>query len=70
MLCKVFKELDGIYILRVVNLDYEDLKVNDEMVIFVWLKGKVDFLELFVGKEFMCEDIFLLFNEIFNLGNW
>ncbi|MAD10301.1 MAG: restriction endonuclease subunit R [Alteromonas sp.] len=70
LLRKVLKEPDGTYILRAANPDYEDLKANDEMVTFARLKGQVDPLELFVGQEFMREDIPPLFNETFNPGNW
>ncbi len=70
LLRKVLKQPDGNYLLRAANSDYEDLLASEEMVTFARLKGKVDPLELFVGKAFMREDIPELFGETFNPGNW
>ncbi|TPV54787.1 DUF3427 domain-containing protein [Aestuariibacter sp. GS-14] len=69
LLRKVLKDADG-YTLRAANPDYADIKASEDMVTFARLKGKVDPLELFVGQEFMREDIPPLFNETFNPGNW
>ena len=70
LLRKVLKNTDGTYTLRAANPEYEDINASEEMVTFARLKGKVDPLELFVGQEFMREDIPPLFNENFNPGNW
>lgn len=70
LLRKVLKEADGSYTLRAANPDYDDIEANEDMVTFARLKGKVDPLDLFVGQEFMREDIPPLFNETFNPGNW
>jgi len=70
LLRKVLKEADGSYTLRAANPDYDDIQANEDMVTFARLKGKVDPLDLFVGQEFMREDIPPLFNETFNPGNW
>lgn len=70
LLRKVLKNADGTYTLRAANPDYSDLKASEDMVTFARLKGKVDPLELFVGQEFMREEIPPLFNEEFNPGNW
>lgn len=70
LLRKVIKQPAGGYLLRAANPDYEDLVASEEMVTFARLKGKVDPLELFIGKAFMREDIPELFGESFNPGNW
>ena len=70
LLRKVLKNADGTYTLRAANPDYTDVIASEDMVTFARLKGKVDPLELFVGQEFMREDIPPLFNETFNPGNW
>ena len=70
LLRKVLKNNDGSYTLRAANPDYEDITASEDMVTFARLKGKVDPLELFVGEEFMREEIPPLFNEEFNPGNW
>lgn len=70
LLRKVLKNADGSYTLRAANPDYADVKASEDMVTFARLKGNVDPLELFVGQEFMREDIPPLFNEAFNPGNW
>ena len=70
LLRKVLKNADGTYTLRAANPDYTDVIASEDMVTFARLKGKVDPLELFVGQEFMREDIPPLFNEAFNPGNW
>lgn len=70
LLRKVLKEKDGTYTLRAANPDYVDITANEDMVTFARLKGKLNPLELFVGQEFMREDIPPLFNETFNPGNW
>ena len=70
LLRKVLKNQDGSYTLRAANPDYDDITATEEMVTFARLKGKLNPLELFVGQEFMREDIPSLFNEAFNPGNW
>ena len=70
LLRKVLKNADGTYTLRAAHPDYTDVIASEDMVTFARLKGKVDPLELFVGQEFMREDIPPLFNEAFNPGNW
>lgn len=70
LLRKVLKEADGTYTLRAANSEYRDVKASEEMVTFARFKGKVDPFELFVGQEFMREDIPPLFDEAFNPGNW
>ena len=70
LLRKVLKNADGTYTLRAANPDYTDVSASEDMVTFARLKGKVDPLELFVGQEFMREEIPPLFNEEFNPGNW
>jgi superfamily II DNA or RNA helicase/HKD family nuclease/SOS-response transcriptional repressor LexA len=70
LLRKVEKNADGSYILKAANADYDDIDASEDMVTFARLKGKVDPLQLFVGQEFMREDIPPLFNEEFNPGNW
>jgi superfamily II DNA or RNA helicase len=58
------------YTLRANNPNYEDIPATEEMVTFARFKGKVDPLELFVGREFMREEIPPLFGVEFNPGNW
>ena len=70
LLRKVQKNADGSYILKAANVDYADIDASEDMVTFARLKGKVNPLQLFVGQEFMREDIPPLFNEEFNPGNW
>jgi hypothetical protein len=60
LLRKVLKNGSG-YSLRANNPDYEDIPATDDMVTFARYKGKVDPLELFVGREFMREAIPSLF---------
>jgi superfamily II DNA or RNA helicase/HKD family nuclease/SOS-response transcriptional repressor LexA len=57
LLRKVIKNPDGSYTLRANNTDYEDLIADESMETFARLKGKVDPLELLVGKHFMREEI-------------
>ncbi|WP_151704724.1 DUF3427 domain-containing protein [Nitrincola alkalilacustris] len=70
LLRRVLKNADGSYTLRAQNPEYPDLIADENMVTFARLKGKVDPLELFVGQEFMREDIPVLFDVEFNPGNW
>jgi SOS-response transcriptional repressor LexA len=70
LLRKVIKNPDGSYTLRANNTDYEDLIADESMETFARLKGKVDPLELLVGKHFMREEIPPLFGVEFNPGNW
>lgn len=70
LLRKVLKNPEGSYTLRASNPDYDDMLANEDMVTFARLKGKIDPLELFVGKSFMREEIPSLFGVEFNPGNW
>ena len=70
LLRKILKDAQGNYLLRAANPDYEDMLATEDMTTFARLKGKVDPLSLFVGKEFMREAIPELFGETFNPGNW
>ncbi len=70
LLRKVLKNKDGSYTLRANNPDYEDLIADESMVTFARFKGKVDPLELMVGRDFMREEIPPLFGVEFNPGNW
>ncbi len=70
LLRKVLKNDDGSYTLKAFNPDYPDLIADDSMVTFARLKGRVNALEIFVGHEFMREDIPGLFGVEFNPGNW
>jgi hypothetical protein len=70
LLRKVLKNKDGSYTLRANNPEYEDLIADESMVTFARLKGKVDPLELMVGRDFMREEIPPLFGVEFNPGNW
>src|SRR5690554_3999152 len=70
LLRKVLKNMDGSYTLRANNPDYEDLIADESMVTFARFKGKVDPLELMVGRDFMREEIPPLFGVEFNPGNW
>jgi len=70
LLRKVLKNSNGTYTLRASNPNYEDVIANDDMVTFARFIGKVDPLELFVGKDFKREDIPNLFGTEFNSGVW
>ncbi|MCP8687367.1 DUF3427 domain-containing protein [Marinobacterium sp. OS208] len=69
LLRKVLKNASG-YSLRANNQDYEDIPATEDMVTFARFKGKVHPLELFVGRDFMREEIPSLFGVEFNPGNW
>jgi len=70
LLRKVLKSPEGAYILRANNPGYEDMTASDEMVTFARFKGKVEGLDMFVGKTYMREGIPELFGVSFNPGNW
>lgn len=70
LLRNILKNKDGSYTLRANNPDYEDLIADESMVTFARLKGKIDPLELMVGRDFMREEIPPLFGAEFNPGNW
>lgn len=70
LLRKVLKNPDGSYTLRASNPGYDDILANTDMVPFARLKGIVEPTRLFVGQEFLREEIPTLFLEEFNPGNW
>ena len=70
LLRKILKNSDGDYFLRANNIAYEDMDASADMISFARLRGIIDPLDLFIGREFMREDIPGLFGEEFNPGNW
>lgn len=70
LLRKVLKNEDGTYTLKANNPDYEDMVADESMVTFARLKGKLDPLALYIGKDFMREEIPVMFGAVYNPGNW
>jgi hypothetical protein len=66
----VTNAVDGRYVLKANNPDYEDLEVTDEMRTLARLEAVIDPLDLVIGHTFMREDIPALFGEVFNPGSW
>jgi superfamily II DNA or RNA helicase/HKD family nuclease/SOS-response transcriptional repressor LexA len=70
LLRKVLKNEDGTYTLRANNPDYADMIADESMVTFARFKGKLDPLELVIGRNFMRDEIPAMFGTVFNPGNW
>lgn len=70
LLRMVTKSLDGQYILKANNHDYDDLPATDDMRTMARLRDIIDPLDLALGEAFMREDIPALFDESFNPGSW
>ena len=60
----------GHYLLKANNPDYPDLQSDESMRTLARLKGVIDPLDLFIGKDLFREEIPALFGETFNPGNW